>query len=258
MTDDPRFYQIQTEVRALRETVDRQQRTIDALIASIPQLSQQVPGAPAGGRSGSGGKVFREWVSWLEAYGPAYRQEVMEGVGKPLPGNQPVVDWRSVMATWPDDAMPFDTLCKINGQSTGQGRPPTVYFLWKHRFLVHVVHGVGPTERPTTVATEPEVLLGVIHPPTEQEAAVLSQAMQSDTVVTNREPAVEASVRCASMAEWYERWNPVFDIFAKYGDKPSNEERDEMRYTLPEDTEGEDWSTILARSFHEAKLRSES
>lgn len=270
MTDFPQLYRLQTQIDTLKETVERQGRTIDALIASLPQLSQQTPTAPTGTRSGSGGKVFREWVSWIDENGPAYRQEVMDGVGKPLPGNQPVLDWRSVMATWPDDAVPDDTLCKINGQSTGQGRPPTVYFLWKHRFGIYGAYGVGPAKRPEMEATKTETLLGVVHPPTGPATPVLSaethgvHPMPSETyprrVTLDPEPEAETPEheRFATMDEWNERWVPLFDSLAPYGEAPTAEEKAEMIATLPEDTGGEPWSTILARTSHEARLRSQS
>jgi len=256
--DNPtQLYQLTAQVGALEKKVEQQQRTIDALIASIPQLTQPTIGAPTGGRNNSGGKVYREWVSWLQLNRPAYRQQLMDGVGKPLPGNQPVLDWKSIMATWPDAAVQGDTLCKMNGQSTGQGRPPTIYFLWSQRFDVYGEFGVGPSERPTTVASEPEVLLGVIHPPTESQSNEIVAQPQVLPEVT-LEPETPEYERFGSMEEWAERWNPVFDETAPYDAQPTDEEKVAMRATLPEDTGGEPWNVILTRSYQEAKVRSRS
>lgn len=186
----------------------------------------------------------------------------MDAVGKPLPGNQPVLDWTSVMATWPDDAVPDDTLCKINGISTGQGRPPTVYFLWRHRFDVYGGFGVGPSERPEVETTKAETMLGVVHPPTnpvtfgtpwDEPMATVEESQSIES-----EPTEETTLRYATMEEWYARWNPLFDILAAHDDKPSEGEKEEMLATLPEDTGGEPANTILARSFYEAKVRSRS
>jgi len=246
------LYQIQTDLRALRETVERQGRTIDALIASIPQMSQPSPQAVGGGRSASAGKVYREWAAWLQTNGPAYRQKLMEETGRPLPANQPVVEWRSIMDTWADEVMPLDTMCKINGPSDGKGRPPSIYFLWAQRFEIHGLFGVGPSERP-----EPTAVTGVIQPPT------LAEAMQSDTVIKAREqapnpqPVVETEeedVRFATMEEWHARWDPVFDEVAPYDAVPTDEEKAAMRETLPE---GENWVEVLAVAYQEARVRSQ-
>lgn len=246
------LYQLTAQVAALEKKVEQQQRTIDALIASIPQLTQPTIGAPTNGRNNTGGKVYREWVAWLQLNRPAYRQELMESVAKPLPGNQPVLDWKSVMATWPDSAVPDDTMCKINGQSTGMGRPPTIYFLWSQRFDVYDLFGVGPSERPAMEATEPEVLLGVIHPPVTADTVPLERQETQEP-----EPIEEVVPRYATMVEWDERWGPLFDTLAKYDDKPTDEEKQEMILTLPEGST-EPWNVVLARSFQEAKLRSQS
>lgn len=262
MTDDSRFYQLQTQIAALRETVDRQGRTIDALIASIPQMSQSA--APSGGRSNAAGKTYREWVSWLELHGPAYRKDIMDAVGKPLPGNQPVVDWTSIMATWPDDAVPSDTLCKINGRSTGQGRPPVIYFLWAQRYSLLDEFGVGPS-----LAT----MLGVIQPPIVNTGSSTigrlpvgsnadSPGLPADEWV-DPQPEVEPepteeSERFATMDEWHARWDETFDVLARYGDKPSDWEKEQMIATMPEDTNGEPVGTVLARSLYEAKERNKS
>jgi hypothetical protein len=276
----PQLYRLQTQIDTLREAVDRQGRTIDALIATIPQMSQAgPPGTPGGGRRSSGGMVYREWVGWLSQNGPAFRQTIMDAVGKPLPGNQSVVNWNSIMATWADDAMPSDTLCKINGHSTGQGRPPVIYFLWSQRFDLHSKFGVGPESRP-----EPQGLLGVVHPPivgtgsdeiarlpVGQDGEILNGGGRSGATVTevsqeievppaNPQPTVEPEgpPRFATMEEWHERWDTVFDATVPYGEAPDRLEKEQMILTLPEDTDGEPPGTILARAAHEARQRAQN
>lgn len=264
-------YQLMAQVAALNEKVAQQGQTIEALVSSVPPLTQPIIGAPSNGRSKAGGLVYREWVSWLSEIGPAYRQDIIDGVRKTLPGNQPVVDWTSIMATWPNDAVPSDTLCKINGKSTGQGRPPTIYFLWSQRFDIYGRFGVGPESRP-----EPQTLLGVIHPPlgpatvpAPDTEPLTGEPLDGFGLPANEwdgyepdlandpspQPEPTEPTRYATMDEWHERWDQVFDMLAANDAVATAEEKEQMLSTMPEDNGVGSAGTVLAMALHEAKQR---
>lgn len=272
MTDELRFHQLQSQIDTLREVVDRQGKTIDALIAAIPKTGQT-----AGSEHPSGSKSYREWITWLEVNGPAYRKTITDGTGRTLPGKQPVMDWSSVMVTWDDTAMPSDTLCKINGPSAGKGRPPTIYFLWSQRFDVLPKFGVGPARpdpaEPVELATggivgpndlgpltvgDDAPLLGVLSPTDENYTGDLAQALAmtyaaEDPPEDDLDWEDEPLPKAPDMETWHAQHAPFFDLMASMESKPTEQEKADLYATLPDGVS--DPHAVVALAFRDAAQR---
>jgi hypothetical protein len=210
-------------------------------------------------------RCVREWQDYLAINGPTLKPKITDDTGIKFTerGSQYVVEWRSALREMPDDNFAPNTLMKINARSEGKrGSPPRIYFLWSQRWDVHPLFGVGPTgpvkpidgdlsgdgdylsadhvARAISLDTESgpahgAPLLGVIHPPEFQ---------------SNAEP--EPPTRCATMDAWDEMWAPTFDFLASAGGKPSDEQRAEMKATVPE---GSDGNAAIAIAYRDAMKR---
>jgi hypothetical protein len=221
-------------------------------------LPKELAGHLARKPAGMNNKSLREWVAWLKRNQTAYRQDIWDATGLNLTAHKSsILDWTSDMAYWDDSQMPPDSLCRMRGPAFGPGAPPSIYFLWSQRFDVHSLFGVGPDGRPEPVEeSEPETLLGVVHPPVTADFKPLEQQEirnPQDEVESRSTEEEEASQRFATMDEWHARWDPLFADLAKYSMPPTDEEKQEMLDTMPEDTGGETPGTVLARSLYEAK-----
>jgi hypothetical protein len=209
------------------------------------------------GANQSGPNCLRVWARYLDEHGPSLRQEIQDETGVKFTERATpyTVMWDDGMAAYSDDHYAADTIVRMRSvrHSDGRAGTQTAYFLWSQRFDVFDRFGVGPRERVSPA------LLGVIHPPTETQTFEIEHTVENqDVIVSLPEVEVPEYERYATMEEWAERWNPVFDETAPYNAQPTDEEKAAMRATLPEDTGGEPWTVVLARSYQEAKLRSQS
>jgi hypothetical protein len=215
------------------------------------------------GANRNGPKCLRVWAEYLKENGPSLRQEIQDETGVRFTERATpyTVMWEDEMVTYGDDHFAQDTIVRMRSVRNADGRAgtQTAYFLWSQRFDVFGRFGVGP--QPAMA----QVLLGVVHPPTEQPTVLSAQSDGihpiNDGTYKRRsepEPTVPEYERFATMEQWHERWDPIFDELAPYDATPTDEEKAAMRATLPEDTGGEPWTVVLARSYQEAKVRSKA
>jgi hypothetical protein len=197
-------------------------------------------------RSGTVGtapvRCVREYQDWLALNGPALKSDVHAGTGVKFTerGTPYTVDWIPSLADAPDDRFAPTTLMKINAkQGDGRGAPAKVFFLWSQRWDVLPKFGVGP-ERPAGIdpvasETQPETwtpastVLGVVQP----------------------EPTEETQ-RYASLEQWDTAWAGAFDALAASETKPTDEQKQQFRDTLPE---GADANASIAIAYRNATQR---
>lgn len=236
-------------------------------------------------------KCVREWTRWLSDNGPELKPIIQEETGIKFTerGTPHTFLWDDAMADDPDDALPPNAICRMQGppNADGKGRPPMIYFLWSQRWDVHHLFGVGPVqpwapEHQAVVDTyDGGTLTGVVQPPPlddgwtqpapsvtpmvegEEQTFDWSEPPFDDTawpeVVADsgeREAALEPEPerpRCATMEEWDALHAAFFDGMVASESKPSEGQRDFLRATLPVDAEP---NAALAIAYRQAVERS--
>lgn len=196
-------------------------------------------------------KCVREYTRWLTDNGPAFKTTIQEATGIKFTerGSAYTVFWNEGMANDPDDTYLDSTICRMDSLPTGEpGRPPVIYFLWSQRFDVLPKFGVGPakpaeSEKPDREAALRELLAnGGPHLPADDERVLADR----------READQEPPRRFTTIVEWDEYWGPAFQVLASDEAKPTDEQKQMMRDTVPE---GADANAAIAIAYRDATQR---
>ena len=178
-------------------------------------------------------RCVREWQDWLAIHGPAFKSDIAEQTGVRFTerGTPYTVEWTPSLATEPDDHFDPSTLMKISDKSVGRGRPPVIFFLWSQRFDVHPRFQVGPIREETH-----------------------SNEIPDGSVAVHFDPTIAAAggVRCVNMTEWDDLHAWLFDGMVVTDTKPTDEQKEMLRNSLPE---GEDANAAIAIAIRNARLR---
>lgn len=214
-------------------------------------LDQMTAGRVGSGPITSPIRCVREWTDWLSLNGPTLKPDIVEATGVKFNerGTAYTVEWSPSLSQAPDDQFAPNTIMKISSRRVGQGRgaPPKVYFLWSQRWDVHPLFGVGPVKSESEV---PALNLLLIPGPDEYGVMPPGDAERFDAEIAE---ALSQPTRFATMGEWDAYYAPTFDALVSAETKPSDEQKQTMRDTLPE---GTDANAALAIAYRNAVLRS--
>ena len=216
------------------------QTYLSKAVSLVAKYQNAVDPIPLGTTRGTNTAIhsLQMWAEYLAEHGPTLRGDLDTATNLSLTrsGYDRTQAWTNPMTYMADDALPDDAVMRIKGLSNGVGRPPVIYFLWNQRWSVLPKFGVGPT-KPENMP-EPVTLLGVIQPPISSHpidpAYGDEQPINWDEIprLINDEP-----VRFASIDAWDEHWAPQLDILAATETKPTDEQKQELRVTLPDGAE---------------------
>lgn len=164
-------------------------------------------------------RCVREWADWLAVNGPSIKGDIQDSTGVRFTerGTKYTVEWVPSMAAEPDDRFPPNALMKIGSKPDGRGAPPKIFFLWSQRFDVYPKFGVGPSERPEPIETD----------------GAPADDLPWDEVAVD----VDGPMRYATMAEWDQAHGPLFDALVSSDAKPTDEQKQMLKDTLPEGAE---------------------
>lgn len=212
-------------------------------------------------------RCVREWTRWLSDNGPATRAHITEQTGVKFSerGTPHTFVWDDSMVDDPDDALPPNAIMRMRGApNPGRGAPPVIFFLWSQRWDVHPLFGVGPVKPDNmpvaldddnldTWAPEPNP----VHTMEPQQTWLTDSSGKSRPVVRvplrDEWEMEDQPVRFATIGEWDAYYAPTFDALVSADVKPSDEQKQTMRDTLPE---GADANAALAIAYRNAVLRS--
>lgn len=194
-------------------------------------------------------RCVREWTRYLAENGPELKPVIAEETGIKFSerGTPHTFLWDESMADDPDDALPPNAICRIQGPpNEGRGRPPMVYFLWSQRYDVHPLFGVGP------IKPEPSDDLGQRY--FDTVTAPIDLTEEDEAVIDDLLGNSVHSQRCGSITQWDDLHAPLFDAMVAADSKPTDEQKQTLRDTLPD---GAEPNAAIAMAYRAAVQRAQ-
>lgn len=237
------------------------QTYLSKAVSLVAKYQDAVAPVPLGQSRGTNTAIhsLQMWAEYLAEHGPTPRADLDAATNLSLTksGYDRTQAWVGPMTYMADDALPDDAVMRIKGLSSGVGRPPVIYFIWRDRWLVLPKYGVGPT-KPDNVPAPIELpddamvaapLLGVIQPPISAHPIDPAYGEELPIGWPESEPA-----RCATMEEWDRLHAAFFDGMVASESKPTDEQKQMLRDSLPV---GADGNASLAIAYRSAAQRSD-